>query len=367
MIMGTIRILLALAVLVGHSNGLQGLRLQSGISAILPSGQIAVQAFYLISGFYMSLVLTDVYRGTGWIKAFWLSRYLRLAPVYLLLSIVSFALIPNLTSYETTDAWLAILAFLSNLTLIGQDLFVFFAWNVTTGDAQFMPQILRGALKAAGPDWTPGWALLQIEQGWSIGVEVWFYLLAPFLLTRSVYWIFGGIIVSVGIRLTLASALGWDDDPWDYRFFPSELFVFLTGSLAHRLYRNGSLIVTKRHLGILLWVVVVALTIFHTVLPGGSSEKRWAYLLILALSLPSIFYYVKAIKWDRWIGELSYPIYLVHFIPLTLMESSIEPLQRGWYNLGASVLLAVILVICIDTPMDKWRHRLVARMQARTG
>ncbi|HAA92439.1 MAG TPA: hypothetical protein DCE33_08330 [Rhodospirillaceae bacterium] len=80
--MGILRLMLALAVLIGHSGGLHGLRMDDGISAILPSGQVAVQSFYMISGFYMSLVLSSTYQGPAGTWCFWLSRYLRLAPIY---------------------------------------------------------------------------------------------------------------------------------------------------------------------------------------------------------------------------------------------------------------------------------------------
>ena len=52
--MGTIRLLLALAVLLMmHSTPLLGIR--------MINGAWAVQAFYVISGFYMALVLNEKY------------------------------------------------------------------------------------------------------------------------------------------------------------------------------------------------------------------------------------------------------------------------------------------------------------------
>jgi len=53
--MGTIRLLLAVSVLAFHSAPIAGLQ--------LPDGIVAVQSFYVISGFYMSLILTERYLG----------------------------------------------------------------------------------------------------------------------------------------------------------------------------------------------------------------------------------------------------------------------------------------------------------------
>ena len=51
--MGILRTILALAVVVYHSYKLFGFR--------MCGGQVAVEAFYIISGFYMALVLNEKY------------------------------------------------------------------------------------------------------------------------------------------------------------------------------------------------------------------------------------------------------------------------------------------------------------------
>jgi peptidoglycan/LPS O-acetylase OafA/YrhL len=86
--MGLLRLLLAVSVVVGHAGGVYGLRLENGGSAFLTHGDTAVQAFYVVSGFYMALILSGKYVSA---PAFWVSRYLRLAPLYLFLSLLTFA------------------------------------------------------------------------------------------------------------------------------------------------------------------------------------------------------------------------------------------------------------------------------------
>ena len=53
--MGLIRALLAISVILAHSESFLGLS--------LVGGKVAVQAFFIISGFYMALILNEKYIG----------------------------------------------------------------------------------------------------------------------------------------------------------------------------------------------------------------------------------------------------------------------------------------------------------------
>src|SRR5689334_11765724 len=121
--MGTLRFLLALCVVVVHAPGskLFGHSLLTGITA--------VQGFYIVSGFLITFVLNtrDEYRDT---TNFYLSRYLRLWPAYLVVAVLALVLIQK-------GRWFAGLAELnlpallfvvaSNATLLFQDIFLFLA------------------------------------------------------------------------------------------------------------------------------------------------------------------------------------------------------------------------------------------------
>ena len=87
--MGILRTILALAVVVYHSFKIFGLH--------MCGGQVAVESFYMISGFYMALILNEKYVGIGSYKKFILSRFYRIFPVYwvvllaaLLLSVIGY-------------------------------------------------------------------------------------------------------------------------------------------------------------------------------------------------------------------------------------------------------------------------------------
>ena len=73
--MGKIRLLLALSVVAVHGGIIWKFQ--------LVGGHIAVQAFFIISGFYMSLILNEKYIGSNSsYKLFITNRFLRLYPIY---------------------------------------------------------------------------------------------------------------------------------------------------------------------------------------------------------------------------------------------------------------------------------------------
>ena len=86
--MGWLRVLLALSVLLEHSGGIGGYT--------LIGGPLAVQCFFIISGFYMGLVLNERYDRPSLNRAFYLNRMLRIHGIYLVflaLHLAFFALV----------------------------------------------------------------------------------------------------------------------------------------------------------------------------------------------------------------------------------------------------------------------------------
>ena len=71
--MGLLRLPLAMSVMASHVGPVLGL-------TMLPGGT-AVEVFFVVSGFYMSLILSDKYADPG---IFYTNRFLRLYPTYLI-------------------------------------------------------------------------------------------------------------------------------------------------------------------------------------------------------------------------------------------------------------------------------------------
>jgi peptidoglycan/LPS O-acetylase OafA/YrhL len=77
---GLIRLLLAYAVVLSHSKPIHGY-------FIVPANA-AVTLFFMISGFYMALVMTEKYTGPNRIRRFYSNRILRLYPSYFIAALL---------------------------------------------------------------------------------------------------------------------------------------------------------------------------------------------------------------------------------------------------------------------------------------
>jgi len=92
--------------------------------------------------------------------------------------------------------------------------------------------------------------------------------------------------------------------------------------------------------------------------------KHHTFYLLVAVALPSLFLVSQRIRLDRWLGELSYPIYLLHMAVLSLAWV-VVPLfgpfeNRAWVVVGiatVTVVVSIIYVLLIDTPFERWRQR----------
>ena len=364
--MGVLRLLLALAVVFQHGGPIRGFHPLGG--------EEAVETFFMISGFYMAMILTEKYRGAGSHKLFWSNRALRIYPPYWVVAL-STALLwtaarPHAETYSPLDvfrhlggagAWLVIL---SNLVIFGQDA-VMFTGGDAHGHLYFTPNF-RTAHEQV-------WMFLLVPQAWSLALELTFYVLAPFLVRRRAGVLIAIVAASFALRAYLFFAWNYRNDPWTYRFFPTEIGFFLAGSLAYRLYLRLKTHETPR-LVLTAWTVGFFLLFFaYQFLPamliGSVALKPWIFFLFAWLSIPLLFLRFKHSRVDRYIGELSYPLYIVHWIMIFSVASL-------WHRLGlahgeramfvaVSLAASVILIHCVSNPLEYFRQARVARLRSQ--
>lgn len=149
------------------------------------SSALGVVFFFVLSGFLITYLLLKEKESkkTIQIGKFYLRRAFRIWPLYYLIFILGFFVLPNLELFAVP----------------GQD--VFFNqnfWGNLMLYAFFMPNLAFSIYTTAVPN---------IGQSWSIGVEEQFYLLWPLLIRKSknvlksILWIAGSIIALKGILL----------------------------------------------------------------------------------------------------------------------------------------------------------------------
>jgi peptidoglycan/LPS O-acetylase OafA/YrhL len=358
--LGSIRTLLAVSVLFYHAYGV-----------VFVSGALAVQLFFLISGFLISFVLLEA-KTYGTVRSFYKNRALRLFPLYFVVALGTLALYfgvyfvlgietPFFAVFREID-WIGRVALtLSNLLVFGQDWIMFTA-------------VRDGNFQITGFFWpteVPVWDGLLIIPGWSLGVELTFYLVAPFILPRRKLLV-TLLCASLALRLVFIMAGFGLKDPWSYRFFPTELALFLIGALSHqvlmpRLKKRGWM---TRKTSIAITAFVFTYCVIFSLLPFPRFQSLTLFV-IFALSLPFLFQFQNSFRFDRKIGELSYPIYIVHMtvlLPVSYLFDRIKdiPGYTGLDMVLAVLVLTVIASIVLHRLGDKHIERLRDRVRGNS-
>jgi peptidoglycan/LPS O-acetylase OafA/YrhL len=336
--MGFLRFILAISVVLAHSSSIYGFG--------LVGGKTAVQAFYIISGFYMTLILNEKYIGTNnSYKLFITNRFLRLYPIYwiiLLLTVLfsigvfmyskdiyfsGFSMYVNYFDQMSLSSFLFLIFI--NLFIFFQDIVMFLGLNTTTGHLFLTANFLETNPLL--------YQFLFVPQAWTIGVEIVFYLIAPFLVRRKLKLIIYLLILSVILRILL-SHYGFKNDPWTFRFFPTELAFFLMGIIAYHSYRKLIQINIQTLYLKMIWGFVLVMTCLYGYVQFHF--KGYIYLVVFCIGLPFIFILSKNWKIDKYIGELSFPIYISHIFIFMIMTYFNMPILG---SLGLGLLLLTIL------------------------
>lgn len=355
--MGVIRFLLACSVVIAHSHDAKGFLL-------LPAS-VSVEAFFIISGFYMALVLEKKYSND--LKAFWLNRWFRIAPTYYLILIASLAIycIASLWLHHPVDrmnyfiqafhdrAWPTLsLAILPQITLFGMEAPLLFFFTPGNGLSWL-------GWETFGSNSILLERFLFVPQTWSVGVELLFYAIVPFLVRLSTQKLVILAIASYTLKIALRALLsGWMLSKYDQVSLPPQLCLFILGMLACR-YRVILINSISAKLLPLCYALWLAIFLLFTILPYYPTEPF--FLLFTGFLLPVVFEQSRSLAWDQWIGNLSYPIYMCHIAVRWLLLGTHATAYQGcspWKLLLVTIPASIVLVYILEGPIDRWRHRM---------
>jgi peptidoglycan/LPS O-acetylase OafA/YrhL len=368
--MGTLRLFLAFSVLAWHLRPLGFLRLTA------VDGGIAVISFFIISGFYMSMVISQKYRHLpNGRSRFFINRFLRIFPLYFVAMVLQQAVfsIDHVKTVFTSSLGYSLpthvtLIFL-NLFKFGQDYWQTFveafSTNQTLGISSALQRFCSALFGSNAFVYNPG--ALLVAQGWSLASELTYYLIAPLVVGVAWYYATALGLASLAIRFAFLFTLGGAFmGSWRTKFFPSIFVFFILGHFAYLLYekvKDSKYIKSGELIFVASWAGIIGFSFYN----GGfllgyeyDGWVNWVLYVFVALSIPFLFSATKDSKLDGFIGEFSYPVYLIHpaIIELEFQHVRVPPAVHYVSVVTGVLLVSYLMIVIIDRPINKLRDQI---------
>lgn len=323
--MGAFRLLLAVLVAVSHM-GKTFVGLNPGV--------VAVISFLIISGFVMTSLIERNYKAPEKVGLFYLDRALRLYPQFLFYFVASCLVIYFLLPGTPQAAELTFKTIASSLPMVPLGFYMFGAAGV---------EILPPA--------------------WSLGLEMCFYLVIPFLIIYRAR----GLAFALSAAVFMAACLGFiNTDLYGYRLLPGVLFMFLCGSYLYKPQAKG--------LAIAAGTAVAAALVFVAIMAGLIERRPFNAEVTagIALGVPAVFLLTK-LKFhriDEFLGNISYGVFLNHFVVMYFLRG-FWPVAYDSHIVAAVLLLSFLLsgvsYYYVERPALKLRHALRAGAKYGVG
>jgi len=321
-------------------------------------GNQGVQLFFIASA--LTLFLSFKARGqreTAPIRNFFIRRFFRIAPLFWF-GIVLYTFVP-VREHAGREFSVGLWHYLSTALFVH-------GWNVET-----MNSVVPG--------------------GWSIAVEMMFYLSVPLLwrwirsVQSAAWWLLASLIALPFFNWIAITLFGLDstdvlDETYLGRWLPAQAPVFLLGILLYHTIQSIGIERKSAHIGCLLLAVATFLIItFNDVstrfLPHHVAISCGLWCFVLSLHLWPNRLIINPVT--RFIGLVSYSAYITHFSVLLLIGSFaplpiVFELGHGGYFLFliATVLPLTLglswLTYCfIEMPGERLGRAIIRRLEQR--
>ncbi|WP_330981771.1 MULTISPECIES: acyltransferase [Enterobacterales] len=323
---------------------------------IIAVPKLGVDLFILLSGYLMAKNYIERQDKEPWgawhtIKTFWMRRYFRIAPLYyvmLFIALVSGHFMGEMRqiigeAFPSTVTETSRYSDISFMNLLTHVTFIF-------GD---LPQY---AYNTALPDW-------------SIGLEMQFYLLFPFIMLLTMRW---GFATTLVVLMGLV-ALGRYLLPGMYEAFPMpsmiliKLHMFIAGMLMAEAVRQRRLLFIV--LALLAPAVSAIMNIrmdsvqifFEALMIVGMTGVLWRYpqpgIMAKVFSVPR---WLLSHRLFTWLGDVSYSVYLLHLLivmPVIAFLLNHSPIAQ--HSSGARYLFTVGICLPIVYLLATLLHRYI--------
>ncbi|HOO42696.1 MAG TPA: acyltransferase [Bacteroidales bacterium] len=319
---------------------------------IINHGYLAVDFFFVLSGFVIGYAYDDRWNKMS-LGSFFKRRLIRLHPMIIVGMLIGgitffFQASPYFPGISEIPVWKLLLVTVLGFALVpvGPSLDIR-AWN------EMYP--------TNGPAWT-------------LFFEYIANILYALFIRKFSNKVLAGLALVTGAALVHLAVTrgdiigGWALDPLQLRIgFTRLLYPFFAGLLLSRIVKPGSV------KNAFLWCSILLVTVLSVPRLGGT-EHIWINGLYIAVSVivlfPLIVYMgasgeVKgrfATKLCRFLGDISYPIYIIHYPLMYLFMawvsksrvSLVASLPMALLYFVLSIVLAYVLFKIYDVPVRKW-------------
>jgi len=310
------------------------------------SGAYGVQLFYIVSA--LTLFLSTNQRSQTEKKAtlnFFIRRIFRIVPLFYL-SVLAYTIVfgtgPNYWAPNGLQWWHYVLTLL----------------------------FLNG--------WHPEAINAIVPLGWSIAIEMTFYLAIPFLyknvksLANAVLLVVASLLLQAVLvafykPILMNYATGYIVQAYFYLWFFAQLPIFGLGVLLYLFLkeqpeRNNNLGIAFLLLSLFMYVAFLQINTYLDLIPA-----HFSYGLVFAVLILGLYFYPTKLlvnPFTKWIGKISYSLYLVHFIFL--------PYLRSWIDLGnlgktVQFLLYFLLLLVISSSISYITYQCIERPSMDLG
>lgn len=311
-------------------------------------GITGVQLFFVASAF--TLFLSYSHRGSkerSPVKNFYIRRFFRIAPLFYL----------GIIYYSFQDG----LEGITSLNILSHFTFT--------------------------NSFSPYWINNVVPGSWSIGVEVIFYAILPFLFSRikTLNQSINFIIIALLFRLAsnyilkshhpIISAFDWKQ--FLYYYFPNQLPVFALGIIMYFLIfpkEENSYLIPGKTLLLLSVILILPIFSYLSLTDSDHITVSFAYVILgVGLSKFPIKFIVNPIL--RKIGMLSFSIYLIHFAVLYWMDRFHMVDYPFNYSINYFIRIIIVTIISsciamitynlIEVPFQKLGKKFIVKIDRR--
>jgi len=314
-----LRFIAAFFVIINHTEQLKVYyKLGNGIVSdfVKNIGKLGVMLFFVLSGFLITYLLITEEKLTGKIhtKKFYIRRFLRILPLYILVIILVFFIIHNFSFWEIPRMQSPLKDDFTNILL----LHVFLIPNLATAIYGFIP---------------------YIAQAWSIGTEEQSYLIWPILLKKFKKHRFSLMITIIVfhflVRILLSNFLQL---PIPFKETIHKFWVHFNidsiaiGSIFALLLLNKNKIlkfILDLKFFYFITITTILLLAFAIKIPVFQYQVYSVLFGIIIINLAVNKKLKNVLEWKvlNYLGKISYGIYMFHFIvliPVLMLVSNLK-------------------------------------------